>query len=73
MKKIYQRLFNITYNNKIFTIFLADNNRKTFLELKDNNFIYPTYEDFFYLNNFYNNDNLYIDRSPSFFSFKDNK
>lgn len=47
MKKIYQRLFNITYNNKIFTIFLADNNRKTFLELKDNNFIYPTYEDFF--------------------------
>ena len=51
MKKIYQRLFNITYNNKIFTIFLADNNRKTFLELKDNNFIYPTYEDFFYLNN----------------------
>ncbi|MCX4254903.1 MAG: hypothetical protein OSJ63_06565 [Bacilli bacterium] len=71
MKKIYQRLFNITYNNKIFTIFLADNNRKTFLELKDNNFIYPTYEDFFYLNNFYNNDNLYIDRSPSFFSFKE--
>ncbi len=48
-------LFTIEYNNKVFAVFLTDNHRRTFLEIKNNKYIYPNYEDYVYLNNIYNN------------------
>lgn len=50
-----KKLFTINYNNKVFACFLADNHRRTFLEVKNNEYIYPNYEDYVYLNNIYNN------------------
>ena len=67
----YQKLFNINYNNKEFTIFIDEKNRKTFLELtKDGNYIYPTLEDFTYLHNLYNNTDI-TQISSSKLSFKE--
>ncbi len=52
----YKKLFNIKYKDKEFTIFIDEKNRKTFLELtKEGNYIYPTLDDFLYLNQIYNN------------------
>ena len=63
--KTFKRLFNIRYNQKIFTIFLEDTGRKTFLELKEGKYIYPTLEDFTYLNKIYN-EISYVDYVPTF-------
>ena len=64
--KSYKKLFNIKYNNKIFTIFLREDGRRTFLELqKDNTYIYPTLEDFTYLTELYNDKSL-VDRTVKF-------
>ena len=57
----YKKLFNINYNNKIFTIFIVENGRRTFLELVSNN-IYkcPNIKDYVYLNKVFNNRNSFI-------------
>lgn len=55
MNITYKKLFDIKYNNKIFTIFIDENNRRTFLEKNEKEeYIYPTLEDFKVLNNIYN-------------------
>ena len=51
---IVQKLFNIHYNNKVFTIFLCENGRKTFLELSNGKYHYPLLNDFLNLNKIYN-------------------
>ena len=51
---IAQKLFNIHYNNKVFTIFLCENGRKTFLELSNGKYKYPLLDDFLNLNKMYN-------------------
>ena len=52
---MYEKLFDINYNNKRFSIFSDKNNQKTFLELdKNNNYLYPTLNDFLTLDNIYN-------------------
>lgn len=58
---IYKKLFEIKYNNKKFAIFIDENNRRTFLEINEKgNYVYPTEEDFLYLNNVYNNSNPFL-------------
>lgn len=49
-----QKLFNIHYNKKVFTIFLCENGRKTFLELSNGKYHYPLLNDFLNLNKIYN-------------------
>lgn len=51
---IARKLFNIHYNNKIFTIFLCENGRKTFLELSNGKYKHPLLDDFLNLNKIYN-------------------
>ena len=57
----YQKLFNINYNNKIFTIFIDKYGRRTFLELVSNDkYRYPNINDFINLNKIYNGRNPFI-------------
>lgn len=49
-----QKLFNIHYNKKVFTIFLCENGRKTFLEFSNGKYNYPLLNDFLNLNKIYN-------------------
>lgn len=51
---IVQKLFNIHYNDKVFTIFFCENGRKTFLELSNGKYNYPLLNDFLNLNKIYN-------------------
>ncbi len=61
MKATYKKLFNISYNNKIFCIFLDETNRRTFLEVNEKGeYIYPTLEEFKCLNEVFNNFNPFI-------------
>ena len=55
MNNIFKKLFDIPYNEKIFTIFVDTKHRYTFLE-KDSkgDYIYPTMEDYKALNQIYN-------------------
>lgn len=55
---MYKYLFDINYNNKIFSIFLGENNHKAFLESKNGKYYYPLYEDYLYLNNKFNKENF---------------
>lgn len=67
MIKTYKRLLDIKYNGKIFSVFLDDKNRRTFLEItKEDKYAYPTLEDFTYLHNLYNNKNPYLKFSEKF-------
>lgn len=57
----YQKLFNINYNNKIFTIFIDKYGRRNFLEQVSNNkYRYPNINDFINLNKIYNERNPFI-------------
>ena len=68
----YKKLFDIVYNNKKFTIFLDENNRRTFLEInKDGEYIYPDFEDFKALNEIYNNHNPFVCFAAKKFTFKE--
>lgn len=59
--KIYRKLFDIHYNNKNFSIFIDEKNRRTFLEInKEGKYIYPILEDFQFLNHLYNNFNPFL-------------
>ena len=43
----HRKLFDIKYNNKTFTLFMADNRRIFFLEKgSDRKYDYPLFEDF---------------------------
>lgn len=60
-KMVYQRLFNIKYNNKTFTIFIDRYGRRTFLELTDSgDYEYPLLDDFMKLHRVYNEHNLFV-------------
>lgn len=53
---ILKKLFTIRYRNKEFLILVDEYHRKTFLEItKDNQYLYPEYEDFVALDQIYNN------------------
>lgn len=57
----YQKLFNVKYNNKVFTIFIDKYGRRTFLEVTaTGNLIYPYIDDFIALNKIYNERNNFI-------------
>lgn len=61
MKKVYKEIITINHNDKLFTIFLADDNRLTFLETnEEGKYFYPLLDDFVELNNIYNNHNPFI-------------
>ena len=65
---MYKYLFDINYNNKVFSIFLGENNHKAFLESKNGKYYYPLYEDYLYLNNKFNKEALSKTLSASFWS-----
>ncbi|MDE5539199.1 MAG: hypothetical protein K2J20_01790, partial [Bacilli bacterium] len=68
----YKKLFNIQYNNKTFTIFIDENNRRTFLEIDEKGeYAYPDFEDFKALNEIYNNRNPFICYNVPKFTFKE--
>ena len=67
---MYKYLFDINYNNKVFSIFLGDNNHKAFLEIKNNKYYYPLYDDFLYLNKKFNEHN-YVSFKINKFNFKE--
>ena len=72
MNITYKKLFDIEWNNKIFTIFIDNNHRRTFLEKnKDGEYIYPTLEDFKILNNIYNVHNPLIEYDLREYFFKE--
>lgn len=61
MKKVYKKIITINHNDKLFTIFLADDNRLTFLETnEEGKYFYPLLDDFIELNDIYNNHNPLI-------------
>ena len=63
---IYQLLFNIHYNSKIFAIFIDQYGRKTFLEVDDSgNYIYPLIDEFIELHKIYNERNPFISYETS--------
>ena len=72
-----QKLFNIHYNKKVFTIFLCENGRKTFLELSNGKYIYPLLDDFINLHKIYNGRNPFVsyynigDRLPKKLTFRE--
>lgn len=51
---MFKYMFNIKLNNKCFAIFLCDDGHKAFLEIKNNKFSYPEYNDYMLLNSVYN-------------------
>ena len=60
-RNTYKKLFNIHYNNKIFTIFIDKYGRKTFLELpEDGKYRYPNIDDFIVLHKMYNQREPFI-------------
>ncbi len=67
---MYKYLFDINYNNKVFSIFLGENNHKAFLEIKNNKYYYPLYDDFLYLNKKFNEHN-YVSFKINKFNFKE--
>ncbi len=67
----FQKLLVISYDKKKFMILLDNNNRKTFLEIKDNKYKYPLLDDFIYLNSIYNNYNPYMCYLIPKFSYKE--
>ena len=67
---MYKYLFDINYNNKVFSIFLGGNNHKAFLESKNGKYFYPLYDDFLYLNDTFNKKNFVSYRVEKF-NFKE--
>ncbi len=55
MNKKFKKCFDITYNNKVFTIFVDECHRYTFLEKnKEGNYLYSKLQDYKALNKIYN-------------------
>ena len=67
---MYKYLFDINYNNKVFSIFLGENNHKAFLESKNGKYFYPLYDDFLYLNDTFNKKN-FVSYKVEKFNFKE--
>lgn len=68
----YKKLFNIHYQNKRFTIFIDENNRRTFLEINNKGeYVYPKLEDFLVLNEIYNNRNPFIQNTVRKYTFRE--
>lgn len=55
---MHKYLFNINYNNKIFSLFLNEQNKIYFLINNNGKYFYPSYEEYIYLNNMYNEKNF---------------
>lgn len=59
--KEYKRIFDIVLNDKIFSIFIDNEHRFTFLQKNElNQYIYPELNDFLLLHNTFNNRKSYI-------------
>lgn len=72
MNNQFKKLFDISYKEKTFTIFVDENHRYTFLEKnKEGKYIYPTIEDFIYLNKIYNVHNPFVLQSSKKYTFKE--
>ncbi len=72
MNNQFKKLFDITYQEKTFTIFIDDNYRYTFLEKdKEGNYIYPTLEDYKVLHKIYNEQNPFLLHNVKKYSFKE--
>ena len=67
---MYKYLFDISYNNKVFSVFLGENNHKAFLESKDGKYFYPLYDDYLYLNDTFNKKN-FVSYKIEKFNFKE--
>ena len=68
----HRKLFDIKYNNKTFTLFMADNRRIFFLEKgSDGKYDYPLFEDFKALDAIYNINNPFIYYSNKGVFFKE--
>lgn len=57
MEIVVKKLLEINIKGKTFAIFVTSNHRRTFLEVKNNEYYYPSKEDYIFLNNIYNNFN----------------
>ena len=51
---MYKELFRIRYCEKIFLVLAAPDHRKTFLEIKDGELVYPDINDFLKLHKIFN-------------------
>lgn len=72
MNNQFKKLFDITYNEKRFTIFVDEHHRCTFLEKsKDGKYIYPTLEDYKALNKIYNEHDPFVLYNVKRYSFKE--
>ncbi len=72
MDKKFKKCFDIRYNNKVFTIFVDELHRYTFLEKnKEGNYLYPTLEEYKVLNKIYNEHNPFILPSVKEYTFKE--
>lgn len=72
MKKIFKKCFDITYNEKKFTIFVDENHRYTFLEKDtDGKYLYPTLEDYKALNKIYNEHDSFVIYNAKQYTFKE--
>lgn len=72
MNNQFKKLFDISYKEKTFTIFVDENHRYTFLEKnKKGKYIYPTIEDFISLNKIYNVHNPFVLQSSKKYTFKE--
>ncbi|MCI9279689.1 MAG: hypothetical protein HFJ02_02675 [Bacilli bacterium] len=72
MDKKFKKCFDTTYNNKVFTIFVDEFHRYTFLEKnKEGNYLYPTLEEYKALNKIYNEHNPFVLPSVKEYTFKE--
>lgn len=72
MKNQFKKLFDISYKEKKFTIFVDENHRYTFLEKnKEGKYLYPTIEDFISLNNIYNVHDPFVLKSARKYTFNE--
>lgn len=67
---MFKKLFEINYNNKRFLILVDDSHRRTFLEVVNDKYIYPEYDDYVYLNEIYNNYDYTI-KYDKYLSYKE--
>ncbi|MCH5167172.1 MAG: hypothetical protein J1F35_04680 [Erysipelotrichales bacterium] len=58
MKYTYKKIRKVKYNNKLFQIFIRDDNKLTFLKINNDNeelsYEYPTAQEFLHLNSLFN-------------------
>lgn len=71
MDLAYKKMFEIKYNNKTFAIFLGKNNQRIIMEVVDGKYVNPLKDDFFALNEIYNNKDRSILAKKKPLTFKE--